>query len=75
MKFLKTTPRTYLQSQQQQECLHRVVSSVDEVTHEQIIRLGNVAADFEELFEIVELSMNITANLNSHRKQKKCESR
>lgn len=68
----------YLESQQEQESLHRVVSSVDEIAHEQVIRLGNIAANFKQFFEIVKLPMNVSANLRNGKtkeKKEKCESR
>ncbi len=41
--------RAHLERQQQQERLHAVESSVDEVAHEEIVGVGNVAADLEQL--------------------------
>lgn len=61
---------THLQCQEQQERLHRVVSAIDKVAHEQVISLWYIAPNFEQLFEIVELPMNITADLNKNTKER-----
>lgn len=54
----------YLQGQQQQESLNRVVAAIDKVAHEQVVCLGHIAPDFEQFFEIVELPVDVAAHLN-----------
>lgn len=54
----------YLQSQQQQESLDRVIAAIDKVAHEQVVRLGHITSDFEQFLEIVELPVDVAAHLN-----------
>ena len=56
---------TDLQSNEERYCLHRIVPSIHVVSHEQIICVRGIAANTEQLHEVVELSMDITAH--SHR--------
>jgi len=51
-----------LKGDQEGHGLDRVVTAIDVVTHEEIVRVGRVAADAEELHEIVELTVNITTD-------------
>lgn len=51
-----------LKSQEEKKRLDRVESSVDKVAHEKVIRIGDIAAHFEELFEVVKLPVNVSAN-------------
>jgi len=53
--------RTCLQREQQQEGLYAVVAAVHEVAHEQVVGLRAVAADLEQLHEVVELPMDVAA--------------
>ena len=41
---------------------NRVVTTVDIVAHEQVISIGRLATNLEQLSEIMELSMDISAN-------------
>ena len=54
---------SHLERQQKQEGLDAVESPVDKVAHEEVVRVGHVAAHFEQLFEVVELSVNVSAYL------------
>jgi len=54
---------SYLQCQQKQEGLHTVVTSVHEITHKKVVGVWALASNFEEFLEIVELSMDVAANL------------
>jgi hypothetical protein len=47
---------TELEGDEKRDCLNRVVASVDIVTHEEVVRVGRVATDAEELGQIVLLS-------------------
>ena len=51
-----------LQTNQQRHCLHRVISSVHIVAHEQIVCLRRLAANTEEFLQVVELSVDVTAD-------------
>ena len=55
---------TEFQGDEQGDGLDRVVASVDVVAHEEVVGVGGVASDAEELGEVVELSMNITTDGN-----------
>ena len=48
--------------QQQQERLHGIIAPIHEIAHKQIIGLRHVTPDFEELFEVVELSVDVAAD-------------
>lgn len=49
----------HFQRQQQQERLHRVEAPVDEVPHEEIVRVWAVPSHFEQLLQVVELTMDV----------------
>ena len=49
--------------QQQEERLHAVEAAVHKVAHEKVIGVGDVAAHFEQFFEIVKLTVDVAANL------------
>ena len=53
-----------LQSKEQKECLYRVVPSVDEVSHEEIVGVGALASDLEQLHQVIELTVDITTDLS-----------
>ena len=59
----------YLQCQQQQECFNRVVASIDEVAHEEVVGVGALAADLEELHQVLELTVNIAADLDTSKQR------
>lgn len=52
----------HFERQQEQERLDRVEAAIDEIAEEQVVRLGYVATDAKQLFQIVELSVNVAAN-------------
>ena len=54
---------SHLEGQQQEEGLYGVVASVDEVTHEEVVGIWALTTDLEELHQVVELSVDITADL------------
>ncbi len=41
---------------------HRVVAAVDVVAHEQVVGVGRVAADAEQLHEVVELAVDVATH-------------
>ena len=51
-----------LEAKQELESLHRVVATIHEVTHEDVLGVGDLAALFEKLEQVVELTMDVTAN-------------
>jgi len=55
----------HLERQQKQEGLDAVEAAVDVVAEEQVVGLGAVTADTEQLLEVVELPMDIAADLHA----------
>ena len=53
----------YLEGEEKQKGFNWVVTSVDEITHEKIIRIRAFTAHLEKLHQIVKLPVNITTNL------------
>ena len=51
------------QSQQQQTCLNTVVTSINIISHEDVIDARTDASHAEELAEVIELPVNITTDL------------
>ena len=56
----------HFESKQQQKGFYRVVASVDEVAHKEVVGIRAVAADFEQLLQIVKLAVDVSADLNKH---------
>ena len=52
----------YLESNQQGDRLHTVVSSVHIISHEEIIGVGTLPSDPEQLHQVVKLTMNIATD-------------
>ena len=55
----------YLECQQKEKCFNTVKSSVHKISHEQIVGLRNISAHFEQLFQVIELTVYITTNLEN----------
>ena len=53
----------HFECEEQQECLDRVEPAVDEIAHEKVVGVGAVVADEEELLEVVELAVDVAADL------------
>jgi hypothetical protein len=49
-----------LQGHEQSDRLQTIVTSIDVISHEQIIRVGALSSDPKEFDEIIELTVNIT---------------
>jgi len=54
-----------LEGQKKKEGLNGVAASVDKVSHEEIVRVWALSSHLEKLFQIVELTVDVTANLKS----------
>ena len=54
-----------LQRDEERDRLHAVVAPVHVVPHEQVVGVRRLASDPEQLHQVVELSMNVSAH--SHR--------
>ena len=39
--------------------------SIDEITHEEVVGVGALSADLEELHQVLELSVNVAADLDT----------
>ena len=57
-----TVLEAHLKGDQERHCLDRVVASVDVVTHEQVVGVRGLSSNLEELAQIVELTMDVTAD-------------
>lgn len=53
----------HFEGDEEQEGLDRVGSSVNEVAHEQVICVWTLATHLEQLLEVVELAVDVSANL------------
>jgi len=53
---------THFQGNEQRYRLHRVVTSIDVVSHEQVVGVWRLASNFEKFFKVVELAMDVSAN-------------
>lgn len=63
--YITLARRKNLQSKKQEEGLNRVKSSIDKVTHEQVVGFWAIVSDLKQLFEVIELAMDITTDLAS----------
>lgn len=52
----------HLQRQQQQKRLHTIVAAVHEIAHKQVVLLGHIAANLEQLLQVVELTVDVAAH-------------
>ena len=50
------------EANEQRHSLNRVVASVHVVTHEEVVGVGWLAPNFEKLDQVVELTVNVTAD-------------
>ena len=57
-----TVLEAHLKGDQERDCLDRVVASIDVVTHEQVVGVRGLPSNFEELAQIVELTVDVTAD-------------
>lgn len=53
-----------LEGHQQRHCLDRVVTTVNVITHEEVVGVGVRSTNLEQLHQVVELTVNITAHCN-----------
>ena len=51
-----------LKGDKKSHSLHRVISAIDIISHEQIVGVRGLAADSEQFAQVVELSMDIATN-------------
>ena len=52
-----------LQRKQEQKGFNAVVASVDIIAHEEVVRIGTVASDKEQLLQVVELAVDVSTDL------------
>lgn len=53
-----------LQAEKQTNSLDRVVTSINIISKKQVVSVGDTASNFEEFHEIVELSMNVSTDVD-----------
>lgn len=53
---------THLKGDEKSHRLNTVVATIDVVTHEEVVRVGWLTSDLEKLSQVVELTMDITAD-------------
>lgn len=53
------------ESQEEEEGLHTVKATIDEISHEQVVCFRTIIANFEQLFQVIELAVDITTNLGT----------
>ena len=58
----KSISESDLQTHEQCNCLNRVISSVNIISHEKVIGLRGLPADAEKFFQVMELPVNISAD-------------
>jgi len=51
-----------LEGDKERDSLHAVVASVHVVSHEQVVGVRRLSSDPEQLHQVVELSMNVSAH-------------
>ncbi len=52
----------HLKSDQKRDSLDRVVATIDVVTHKEVVGVGRLSSNLEELAQIMELTVNVTAD-------------
>lgn len=57
-----TVLEAHLERDEKCDCLDTVVTAIDVVTHEEVVRIGGLAANLEKFTQVVELSVDVTAN-------------
>lgn len=53
----------YLECEQQEERFDTVETPVDKVAHEQVVCVWHIASHFEQLLQVIELAVDVTAYL------------
>jgi len=53
---------THFQSDKQGDGLHWVVATVNVISHEEVVGVWGLAANFEQFTQVVELSVNVATN-------------
>lgn len=51
----------HFEAEEEEEAFERVEAAVDEVAHEEVVCVGDVTADAEQLHEVVELAVDVAA--------------
>jgi CRISPR/Cas system-associated protein Cas5 (RAMP superfamily) len=53
-----------LDAEEQADGLERVISSIDVISQKEIVAVGNVSSNFEQLHQIVELAVHVSADVD-----------
>ena len=51
-----------LKSHKEGHSLNRIIATIDVVAHEQIVRVGWLSTNFKQLSEVMELTMDVSAD-------------
>jgi hypothetical protein len=54
----------HLECQQEQKGLHGVEATIDEVSHEKVVRAWTLPSYLEQFHQVVELAVNVSADLH-----------
>ena len=52
----------HLECDEQSDSLDTVVAAIDVVTHEEVVRVWGLPTNLEQLTQVMELAMNVTAD-------------
>lgn len=52
----------YLKRDQERNCLHRVVASVNIVSHEEVVSVWRLPSDLKQLHEVMKLTVDISTD-------------
>lgn len=58
---------SYLQCEEEEECFDREVTAINKVTQKEIICVRTLPAMLKQFLQVVELSMNVTAQSDLHK--------
>ena len=56
------------EGKEKKKCFDTVKTSIDKIAHKEVVCIGAFAAHFEEFVQVVELSVNVAANLQKPRR-------
>ena len=61
---------SHLKGKEQKEGLYGVVATINEVAHEEVVGVGALASHLEQLHQVIELTVDVTANLKTYQQGK-----
>lgn len=60
--FIINSAFSYLKRNQETDCLHGIVSSINIVSHEEVISIWGLSPDPKQLHEVMKLTMDISTH-------------